>query len=140
MPGTVVRDTLAPDLLSGKTLTTAGGAFNGTAWEALWPGEVQFTLYVPTATGTTPTMTVTIEGCETSDFSTDDVVAYGTFSVVDPADASNFGLTTYVDSKYVRASGIVTGTSGVMTGSTLTPVLPHDRRVRGTAPTSRVLA
>lgn len=140
MPGTVVRDTLAPDLLSGKTLTTAGGAFNGTAWEALWPGEVQFTLYVPTATGTTPTITVTIEGCETSDFSTDNVVAYGTFSVVDPADASNFGLTTYVDSKYVRASGIVTGTSGVMTGSTLTPVLPHDRRVRGTAPTSRVLA
>ena len=140
MPGTVVRDSLAVDLFDGETLTTAGGAATGTAWEALWPGEVQFTMYVPAATGTTPTMTAHIEGCETSDFSTDDVVSYGTIVAVDPADASSYGLTTYVDSKYVRVSFAVTGTSGVFTGTTLTPVLPHDRRVRGASPTSRVLA
>ena len=140
MPGTVVRDSLAPNLLAGVTTTTAGGAANGPVWEALWPGQVQFALNVATATGTTPTGTFTIQGCETSDFSTDDVVSYGTIVAVDPADASTFGLTTHIDSKYVRVASVVTGTTGIFTTTTLTPVLPHDRRVRGASPTSRVLA
>lgn len=140
MPGTVVRDSLAPNLLSGVTTTTAGGAANGPVWDASWPGEVQFNLTVASATGTVPTGTFTIQGCETSDFTTADVVSYGSIVAVDPADASTFGLSTHIDSRYVRIASVVTGTTGIFVTAVLTPVLPNDRRVRGSHPTSHVLA
>ena len=140
MPGTVVRDSLAPNLLAGVTTTTAGGAANGPVWEASWPGEVQYNLTVASATGTTPTITLTIQGCETADFTTADVVSLGDIVAVDPADASVFGLTTHTDARYVRAVSVVTGTTGVFVGAVLTPVLPNDRRTRGVRPTSRILA
>ena len=140
MPGTVVRDSLAPNLLNGVTTTTAAGAANGTAWEASWPGEVQFNLTVASATGTVPTITLTIQGCETLDFSTADVVSYGSIVAVDPADASVFGLTTHIDSRYVRVASVVTGTTGIFVTAVLTPVLPRDRQTRGVRPTSHVIA
>ena len=136
MPGTVVRDSLAVDLLADITLTTAG-ADVGTALEILWPGEVTFELVIGVVTGTTPTMQIDIEGCETSDFTTADVVTLGTILVGDEADAAVFAETTFVNSKYVRADVTIVGTSGVYTGATLKAVLPHDRRVRGVSPTTQ---
>jgi hypothetical protein len=139
MPGTVVRDADAPDLLSALDLADEGAAQNGTAWECLWPGLIQFVLDIASVTGTTPTMTILVQGSENSDFSTENVVQLGDFSVGDEADNTTFAFTTYVDSKYVRAVADVSGTTVVYT-ATLTPVLPHDRRVRGTHPTSDTLA
>lgn len=133
MPGTVVRDANAVDLLADVDLADEGAAQNGTAWEALWPGYVQFVLEIASVTGTTPTLDLTIQGCETSDFSTDPVVFIGTFSVGDEADNTSFGQTMYVNSKYVRAVADVGGTTVVYT-ATLKPVLPHDREVRGSFP------
>jgi hypothetical protein len=141
MPGTVVRDSIAPNLLNGVTLTTAAGANQaGTAWEASWPGEVQFTVVLAGKAGTTPVITVRFEGCETSDFSTADVVSLGQVTSTDAANGVTLGLTSYVNSKFVRAVSTVTGTSGAYTGTTATPVLPHDRRTRSVNPTASPLA
>lgn len=145
MPGTVVRDANAPNLLDGSTLNSAGTT-NGTVWDAQWPGHIQFTLATGTVTGSsTPTITVDIQGCETSDFSTGDVVTYAT--LVNAASNTVVGASTFVDSRYVRARVTLSGTSPVFTGSTLRPVLEHDRRVRddGTgnglqSPTAKALA
>ena len=138
MPGTVVRDSLATDLLAAHTLTTAGASASaGTALEILWPGEVQFALDIPAVTGSNPVMWIEIEGCESSDFSTTDVTTIGEITVGDEADDTSFGLTTHVDSKYVRAVVSVSGTTAVYTGSTLKAVLPHDRRVRGVSPSTQ---
>lgn len=142
MPGTVVRDANATNLLAGVTTTTAAGAGQaGTAMEALWPGDVQFTLVPSAKSGTTPQISVDIQGCETSDFSTADVVTLGTIVAADPTVGAAFGFTTYVDSKYVRAVSTVTGTTGSIT-ATLYPVLPHDRRKRAVspAPSTKALA
>ena len=135
MPGTVVRDALEVDLLDGLTLTGTG-TVTGSAWEASsWAGDVQFVAETGTVTGTNPTMEVTIQGCETSDFSTDPVVEYGTISIENDDDAE-LGFTTYVDSKYVRAVAVKGGTSPVYTGTTVKVVQPHYHRVRGASPTA----
>lgn len=144
MPGTVVRDANAPNLLAGSTLNAAGTT-NGTAWDAQWPGDVQFVLTTGTVTGTdTPTIVVDIQGCETSDFSTADVVTLATLTAA--ASSATVEATTFVDSRYVRARVTVSGTSPVFTGSTIVPALPHDRRVRDTtgagigSPSSKAIA
>ena len=147
MPGTIVRDASAPNLFTGIDLTDEGAVQNGTAWDAQWPGDVQFALEIATVTGSTPTLVVDIQGCETSDFSTADVVTYGTISVGDEADGSHFAITAYVNTRYVRATADVSGTTVVYT-ATLKPVLPHDREVRDVVgdgvidafPTSKPLA
>lgn len=139
MPGSVVRDALAPDLLADADLADEGAAQNGTAYEIGWAGDVQFVLEIATVTGTTPTMTIDIQGCETSDFSTDPVVTIGTIVVADEADGSVFATVAYVTSRYVRAVVDVGGTTVVYT-ATLTPVPKHDRQVRGSHPTSKALA
>jgi hypothetical protein len=141
MPGTVVRDANETDLLSGVTLTTAAGANQaGTAKEILWPGDVTFVLTSAGKSGTTPSITVDIQGCETSDFSTADVVTLGTITGADLTNGTDLSFTTYVDAKYIRAVSTVAGTSGVYTGTTLYTVPKHDRRDRGAVPTARKLA
>jgi hypothetical protein len=139
MPGTVVRDALAVDLLADVDLADEGAAQEGTALEVLWPGNVQFYLEIATVTGTTPTLVIDIQGCETSDFSTAAVVEYGQFEAGDEADGTVFAFETYVDSKYVRAVADVSGTT-VVYDATLKVVLPHDRRTRSVHPTSDNLA
>jgi hypothetical protein len=139
MPGSVVRDALATDLLADLDLADEGSAQNGTAHEIGWSGLTQFVLEIATVTGTTPTMVIDIQGCETSDFSTDPVVTLGTISVGDEADDTSFAVVADVDSRYVRAVADVSGTTVVYT-ATLTPVPPRDRRVRGAHPTSKALA
>lgn len=141
MPGTVVRDALAPDLLSGVTLTTAAGANQaGTAWEASWPGDIQFSLVVTAKSGTTPQISVDIQASESSTFGAGTITTLGTIVAADPAITGNnavFALESYVNSRYVRAVSTVTGTSGTIT-ATLVPVPPHDRRTRSVNPTSKV--
>lgn len=138
MPGTVVRDALAPDLLSGVTTTTAAGANQaGTAWEAGWPEEVQFSLVITAKSGTTPLTVIDIQGSESATFA-DDVVTLGTITVLDPTVPATHGFSTHVNSRYVRAVSTVTGTTGTVT-ATLVPVLAHDRRTRSVNPTAKVL-
>ena len=141
MPGTVVRDALETDLLADCTLDSATSS-NGTALEILWPGYVQFVCETGTidSGSSDETMTITIQGCETSDFSTDDVVELGFIDLVDTDDDSEFGITTYVDAKYVRAAVVTGGTSPDFSGTTLKVVQPHYHRVRGTSPTAAALA
>lgn len=131
MPGTVVRDANATNLLTGATLNAAGTT-TSTAVELGWPGDVQFVFTSGTVTGTSPTATIEIQGCETSDFSTADVVTLGTVSNANASNAT-YAVTTYCDSRYVRCSVVLGGTSPVYTGSTLYAVPPHDRRVRDSA-------
>lgn len=138
MPGTVIRDSIAPDLLDGATLNSATTS-QGTTWTSLWPGEVQFYLDISTVTGTSPTLTIDIEGSENSDFSTENVVTLGTITAGDEADNTVLAFTTHVDAKFVRANVTVGGTTPVYT-ATLTPVPPQDRRVRGSHPTAQALA
>ena len=136
MPGTVVRDSLAPNLLAGSTLNAAGTT-NGTVWEAEWPDRITFTLVTTTVTGTTPTLTVEIQTAENAAFSAGTVSTLGTLTA--SATAQTVGFTATVDARYVRARVIAAGTTPVFTGSTLSPVLPHDRRTRGVVPTAKVL-
>jgi hypothetical protein len=139
MPGSVVRDALAVDLLADVDLADEGAAQNGTAHEIGWAGLVQFVLEIASVTGTTPTMVIDIQGCETSDFSTDPVVTLGTISAGDEADGAVLAVVADVQSRYVRAVADVSGTTVVYT-ATLTPVPHHDRQVRGSHPTSKALA
>jgi hypothetical protein len=138
MPGTVVRDAEAPNLLAGVTTTTTAGANQaGTAYEAGWSRDTQFVLNVTAKGGTTPNLTVDIQGSETSAFNSK-VVTLATITAVDPATPSTFSAETFVDSRFVRAVSTVTGTSGTVT-ATLTPVPKHDRRVRGASPSAKAV-
>lgn len=138
--GTYVRDALQADLLDGVTTTTAAGANQaGTAHEILWSGPTQFVLTTSAKAGTTPQIVVDIQGCETSDFSTDPVVTLATLTGADLTNGDSISASTHVDAKYVRAVSTVTGTSGSYT-ATLYPVPNHDRRDRGASPTAKALA
>lgn len=141
MPGTVVRDALETDLLADCTLDSAGST-NGTAYEVGWVGEAQ----VVVETGTIDsgsgdeTLEIVVQGCETSDFTTDDVVDLGRVSLVDTDDDSEFGIHVYIDSKYVRVVATAGGTTPDFSGTTAKLVQPHYHRVRGTSPTAAALA
>lgn len=139
MPGTVVRDANETDLLNGLALNSTGTK-TGTALEVLWPGRVQFVVETGTITGTTPTMDVTLQGCETSDFTTDPVVELGTVNLVGTDDDSKFAVETHVDARYVRAVAVIGGTSPVFTGTTVKVVPNHYHRARGAHPTAAALA
>ncbi len=140
MPGSFVRDADQVDLLADNTLTTAAGANQtGTAHEIGWSGNTRFELVTAGSAGTTPDISVDIQGSETSDFS-DDVVTLATIVGEDPADGTVLGADAYVNSKYVRAVSTVSGSSGEFTGSTVYPVPFHDRRTRSVNPTSKALA
>lgn len=110
MPGTVVRDALAPDLITDGVV------------ELAWTGDVQFLLE---GNGSTSGYGVTVQGADNAAF--DEGVVDICHFVGAGADAVQ-SITTYVDKRYVQIAG-ATGTAGVVT---LTPVLPHDRRVRAT--------
>jgi hypothetical protein len=139
MPGTVVRDALEPDLLSGVTLTTAAGANQaGTAREIGWSGLTQFVLTTAGKAGTTPTITVDIQGSETSNFS-DDVVTLATITGVDETNGAVLGAQAFVNSRYVRAVSTVAGSSGAYTGSTVQAVPFADRVTRTKSPTAKKL-
>jgi hypothetical protein len=133
MPGTLVRDALAPNILAGATLNAAGST-NGTIVEVVHPREVAFILETGTVTGTTPTLTLTIQGSDSATFASG-VVTYGTIVLTGTTAAqSNTArqVQAYAALRYLRATVVLGGTTPVYTGSTLTPRMEHDRRTKAT--------
>jgi len=110
-----VADATAPNLLTGADLAT-DGSDTGTAVEVDWPGLTLFKLDTGTVAGINK---VVIQGCETEDFSTADVVTLFTFDVVASDDDVVYEGRTDVRAKYIRTS-VTIGTGGDMTASTLT--------------------
>lgn len=120
MPGTLVKDTLAPNLATGSTLNAAGTT-NGTAVQIMKPGAIRFELATPgTITGTTPTLDVEIKGADDSGFTTG-VVSYGKFSQVTTGVSLFKYLAAQVYSNYIRATVVIGGTTPVYTGLVITP-------------------
>lgn len=144
MAGTFVQDANATELLSSVTLSADALTFPGDTGDAVQvnaPLYVLFTLTVldPDAANDA-TLQVGIQGCETSDFTTSDVVEIAWFGELDEASLVTDGATTTagavyqlgpicVDTKFIRAAAIVeTGTAGDFTGSTLTWDAPYYQR------------
>jgi hypothetical protein len=129
MPGTLVQDSLAPNLLAGSTLNAAGTT-NGTIVQLDRPGEVAFVLTLGTVTGTSPTLDVTIQGSDVANFGSG-VITYGQ---IETSGGSQSNAVRQISARayhrFVRAVVVVGGTSPVYTGSTLVPRLPQDRRTR----------
>jgi hypothetical protein len=128
MPGTVVRDALAPNLAVGATLNAAGTT-NGTVVDLGEMHEVQIELATATVTGTGPTLNVELQGSDSPTFATGNV-SYGRFAQVGDEDNIRRQLQVFISKRYIRAVVVVAGTTPVFTGTTITPVLEHDRRVR----------
>lgn len=134
MPGTLVRDSLAANLATGATLTSAG-ATNGTAVEINKPGDISVFVTYPTPTGTTPTLLINIQGADDSGFTTN-VTGLGSLPVSSGSAASQAGLVrvlrTRCDKRYIRAQVTLGGTSPVYTGLTIVPRTDNDRNTPAT--------
>ena len=122
MPGTLVQDSLAPNVISGATLNAAG-ATNGTVVQVDKPGSVSFVLDLPTvaSTSNSATLDVVLKGSNDSTFAAG-VVTYGQFEVTG-TDAVQTALADRricadVYHKYVRASVTLGGTAPVYPGLT----------------------
>lgn len=113
-----VNDATAPNLFTGATLNAAGTT-TSSAVEVDWPGMTLFELSTSAVSGSSPTLDVTIQGCETEDFATADVVTLGSFGQVGDEDNVTYQFRTDVRCKYIRASVTAGGTTPVYTGSTL---------------------
>lgn len=129
MPGTLVSDSLAAELLN--TTVASAGTVNGTAVEVPYPAEVAVELATGTVTGTTVTFDVEIQGADDSGFTTN-VVSYGRFATLTEASDN---VTRYLEARvykrYMRARHITAGTTPSV------PVVikvrePHYQRVNAT--------
>src|SRR5438045_2451431 len=107
MPGSLVKDTLAPNLASGATLNSAGTT-SGTVVQIDKPGTIRLELATSTVTGTSPTLDVEVKGADDSGFTTN-VVSYGRFSQATASNVLRF-MVAQVFSKYIRATVVVGGT------------------------------
>lgn len=127
MPGSLVRDSLAANLLAGSTLNAAGTT-NGTVTVIDKPGEVRLELALSTVTGTTPTISVELKGADDLAF-TVNVVSFGVFSTTAGGSQSNIFryMAANINKQYVRSTVIVAGTSPVYTGATLKARTEWDR-------------
>lgn len=129
MPGTLIQDANALNLATGATLNAAGTT-TSTITEAPYSGKIAIKLATSTVTGTTPTLNVEIQGSDSSTFASG-VVSYGRFAQVTASNDTRY-LQVYHDKRYIRASVVVGGTTPVFTGTTITPVPPHDKRTAAT--------
>lgn len=131
MPGTLVTDALAVDLLSGLDLDGASTQ-TGTAVEVNKPGDVAFVLTTTTVTGADASIDIEIQGSDASGFGSG-VVSYGHF---DPVIVTDDNVTRVLNAKvykrYVRAVVILGGTAPVCTGSTVYTRQPHLKRTSST--------
>lgn len=130
MPGTLIQDANALNLATGATLNAAGTT-TSTVQELPYSGKVAVKLTTGTVTGTTPTLNVEIQGSDSATFASG-VVSYGRFASVGDEDNVSRYLSIYHDKRYIRASVVVAGTTPVFTGTTITPVPPHDHRTAAT--------
>lgn len=127
MPGTLVRDSLAPVLLNA-TVTATG---NDTGVEVDKPALVSIIAQVTGAvTGTTPTLDLEIQGSNVSGFGSG-VVSYGKFPTMTATDASSATthvLTAQVYKKYMRTVRTAGGTTPSFGTVQVKVRLPHDRQ------------
>jgi len=138
MSGVVIRDANEVDLLAGLALNSTGTK-TGTAHEVAWPGPHLVIVEALAITGTSPTCDITIQGCETADFSTADVVEIGTINLVGTDDNGEFAIVANGDYQYIRAVAVVGGTSPVFTGTTAKLVPLRYHQLRGKFPTAAAL-
>jgi hypothetical protein len=121
MTGFNILDATETNLLAGVALD-ADGNDEGTALRVNAPGYVSFHLVLPDpAAADDATIQVQIEGCETSDFSTDPVVPIAAFPTIleaahntaVAAGQTSYRLETYVGHTFIRSRSIVIdGTNG----------------------------
>lgn len=119
--GTYVQDANSANLLAGSTLNAAGTT-NGTIVQVDRPGDIFAVLETSTVTGTTPTISIVVQGSDDSGFASG-VVEYGTIRIVTGAAAAQTNVRKHIDiiayKKYIRAVVTLGGTTPVYTGSTL---------------------
>lgn len=129
MPGTLVQDALAPNLLAGATLNAAGST-NGTIVQMDRPGDVTFVLTLGTVSGTTPTGDFVIQGSDSSTFASG-VVTYGQIETSGGSQSNIVRqISAYAAHQFVRAVVTLGGTTPSYVGATLVPRQLHDRRTR----------
>jgi hypothetical protein len=131
MAGSFVHDANATNLLAALDLATdTATILTGTALQVNAPGMVQFRWTVTDpGNGTAATWRVGIQGCETSNFSTSDVVDIAWFGLLTEdlieahiaAGMTDFVLgPIWVATKYIRVASLLDdGTAGDFAGSTL---------------------
>jgi hypothetical protein len=132
MAGSFVHDANATNLLAALDLATdTATILTGTALQVNAPGMVQFRWTVTDpGNGTAATWRVGIQGCETSNFTTSDVVDIGWFGLLTEdgieTEISLSGSAVYqlgpiyVGTKYIRVASLLDdGTAGDFAGSTL---------------------
>jgi hypothetical protein len=144
MAGTFTHDALATNLLGIATAIDLAGdtatILSAGALQVNAPGYVQFRWTVTDpGNGSAATWRVGIQGCETSNFSTSDVVDIGWFGLL-TEDGIEAEITLsgeavyilgpiYVDTKYIRVSSFLDdGTAGDFVGSTLYMEPPFFKR------------
>lgn len=131
MPGSLTRDSLAPQLFAGATLNAAG-ATNGTAVKVDKPGDVMVEIVYGTvaSTGNTATALIRLEEADDAAF-TVNKVQVAEFPVTSGTDAAQTGKTkrqsVSVFKTYLRASVTLGGTAPVYTGATCKVHIERDR-------------
>lgn len=134
--GTNVSDPDDVDLFAGVDLTTSA---TGSAVLLRRPGDVSFVLTLDEVTGTTPVLTVTIQGSDAEAFD-DDVVTLATLSSVGTTDDDNVrSAPAHVIKNYVRAVNVISGTTPVYTGATLFARQPHWHRTTANSSTGPIV-
>ena len=129
MPGTLMRDALALDLLAGATLNAAGTT-NSTGGKIAKPGPCRVMIETGTVTGTTPTLQLTVVGADDAAF-TVGVTKLAATPVTSGTGAAQTSLKwvlpVNIYKNYVRAIVVLGGTSPVYTGTTAFLRAEHDR-------------
>jgi len=129
MPGSLLRDASALDLLAGATLNAAGTT-NSTGGKIAKPGPCRLMIETGTVTGTTPTLQITVVQADDAAF-TVGVLKTNATPVTSGTGAAQSNLKwvlpLVVYKNYIRASVVVGGTSPVFTGTTAFIRAEHDR-------------
>lgn len=126
MPGSLVRDALAPTLLNSTNLTATA---TGTAVEVNRPTNVKAYLKVTgTVSGTSPTLNVELQSSDDATFATG-VVSHGRFAQVSSTNQDRF-LQADIQNRYARAVATVAGTTPSFGSVVLTLEEEHFRRGR----------
>lgn len=133
MPGPLVRDALAPNLIAGATLNAAGTTASTIVDLSAEATDVSFEIDTATVTSTGNSATLAVEvEVSTSPTFASDVVSLGRFDTLAGTDAAQSNvfryLTVFVPKRYVRLQVTLGGTAPVYTGTTVSPRLKHYRR------------
>jgi hypothetical protein len=136
MPGTLVRDANATNILTGATLGSAATS-SGTAVQIDKPGYAFIELATGTvaSTGNSATLTAEVFGADDSGMTTNKV-SLGRFSILTGTDAAQSSVKHYLVvnlyKKYVQTTITTGGTAPVYTGTTMKIVPPHFQQVAQT--------